>query len=174
MVVVALIVSSAVACSSAESVAPETRALRPAVASPVIEPGTEVVEECPTNFIKYATIPGNLYPYHQVTVGASFTPLPFVQLLAISATGLEKGRYAIAGGGPWVSDDKEIAILSGHVDGWCRFKRFSNTTIYNYTGSLQVTAFDGEVIQMQEPPQQPQTPPPTDRNLSTSLRHRAS
>lgn len=134
------------ACQRSDLVAP-TRAIASTGPSYMTEAG----EECPTNWIYSATIPGNVYPYHQVTVGqAGLYTMPFDRLMDISATGLEKGRYILGGGGPWVSQDNKIAVVSGKVTGWCHYTRITGFP-NNYTGSLQVTDFDGEIVNIPPP-----------------------
>jgi hypothetical protein len=136
-----------VAC---DRTAPTAPAPAPGQPSAIIAPdGTDQYGYiCPTRFINYATIPGNIYPNHRTTVGNRTHPLPFMGIVDYSPTGLEKGRYAIAGGGPWKSDDGQIAILSGNVEGWCKFVKTSDFPAYNASGNLQVTRFEGEVINL--------------------------
>lgn len=107
----------------------------------------EGVYFCPTRKIAYATIPGNIHPYHTTTVGNRSYPLIFSDVIGVSAAGIPKGRYAITSG-PWPSDDGEINIISGSVEGWCHYKRiWGAITEWNYTGSLHVTAFNGQYVQ---------------------------
>lgn len=149
--VAALVVGLGVgACGSKELVVPST-AIRP------LRPSFQTAEGyvCPTSWIRTATIPGNVYPYHTVTVGRPpFQLMPFMMLVDISPTGLEKGKYAIAGGGPFVSNDNKIAVVSGNVSGWCHYLPIQSTppgSLDNFTGALQVTDFDGEIINIPPP-----------------------
>jgi len=101
--------------------------------------------ECP-QYIKYAFVPGNVEsgPGHNVTVGDLLHPLHFLEGLGVSGGGIPFGTYQTATGGPWVSDDGKVKVISGTMDGYCRMTRFfsAGPVFTSYTGAFQVYAVD--------------------------------
>jgi hypothetical protein len=120
------------------------------------EPLSAAGYTCPLSLVG-ATVPGNIWPFHKTVVGIFRYPLTRTRRTGYSPGGIPKAEYKInIAGAPWISDDGQIAILSGFVEGWCRF---TPTGVFRTAvGSLHVFRFEGPIIESSSA----SPPPPND------------
>jgi hypothetical protein len=97
---------------------------------------------CPSR-IAGIEVPGNVPPFHKVKIGNFASQLRRISIIGYSTSGIPKGRYLVPPG-PWVSQDGQLAVLGGTVDGYCIFWKIPHYDIAG--GTLRVYMTDLDVI----------------------------
>lgn len=128
--------------------------------SPALPDMEEAIDDGITSYscprlINGAMIPGNIYPFHVTYVGRYNEFLTRLAIIGSSTFGIPKGRYLVPPG-PWNSEDGRVLIMSGTVEGWCKYLPTRARVAF---GSLHVTKFDGVVEHLNPPTEEPPVDP---------------